>query len=496
MILQGFGTRMAPFFRPGEELQVEPLENGGARPGDVLVFRTQDRSYSIEPSNFSGWVTHRLIRRLQIGDQAAYLTKGDNRLLFDPVVFPEQVVGRVVRAGRRSLAKGPWRWLGRILAKISHLQAICFHRLLCLRHSRLNQLRLRWIHQGWFPRIPLRRGYEKAVNFFSRGPIPVLGERLIAWKMKAVAAVRGIRIKPYALADLEEMTVVWNQSFPDYPTTPERLKGRIFSSSEFDPSQCLVIRRRGRLLGWGWRSDRRIEGMILTPEGWESGAVKVLFHRLCSFHSSEFPASAEYGWMPLAETEEGPLLSPEAELAAEYGFQPVHLLTEMRLTKERFRESQEDYSSSGLSLRFWEEADAERFREEFQAPEYDERWVKRHFEMGGRPDRILLAVREGRRVGISFWLPDEEVSSIAQVGEWIWSVAQPPVRRGYGFYVVVDERARGQGIGSAMIRAGSELLFQQGCSEVMVWTRAEKVFERAGYLPQKKFLRMRRNLSS
>ncbi len=485
MILQGFGTSMAPFFRPGEELQVEPLEDAAVRPGDVLVFRTQD-----QPSNFHGWVTHRLIQRLQVGDQRIYLMKGDNRLLFDPVVFPEQIMGLVVRAGRRDLAKGPWRWVGRIIAGVSHLQAVCFHRLLCLRHSRLNQLRLYWIHRGWLPNISLRRRYESIVRFFLQAPAVVEG-CLAGLKTKIIGRIRGIQIKPWDPADLREMTAVWNQSFPEYATTPERLKGRIFSSSDFDPSQCWAVCRQGRLLGWGWRRGQRIERMALTPEGWGTGAAARLFHELCA-SSRGLPAVDECGWMPLTDTAEGPVLTPESELAARYGFQPVFLLTEMRLPRERFQKPDKEFSKNGISLRSWQEGDAERLRKEFQAPEYDPRFAERHFTLGGRTDRVLLAIQEGQVAGVSFWLPDEEVCSVAHLGEWIWSVAQPPARRGYGFHVVVDERCRGRGIGSAMMGEGSRRLFEDGCDEVLVWTRAEPVFERAGYLPQRRFLKMRR----
>lgn len=495
MILQGFGTSMSPFFRPGEELEVKPFEDPAIRPGDVLVFQTQDRSYSIESANFPAQVTHRLVRKLRVGDQRVYLTKGDNRLLFDPVVFPDQIVGRVIRAGRKNLTRGIWRRTGRVLAEISYLQAILFQWWMGVPFNGLGGFRWSEIH---------RKQFLQVVRRILHGPLPALEAFSNAVGRQIVAGTRGIRVEPWDSSAIEEMAQVWNRSFPKDGTTSERLEKRLFSSPDFDPSQCKVVYRRGRLVGWGFsavikmaggRWIRRVERIALLPEEWRSGTADVLFHRLGSSHPAEFPEVTEWGWMPVQESREGFLLSSEAELAARYGFQPVFLLTLMRFPRERGQEFQRKSLRNGVSVRLWEEGDEGRLQREFQAPEYDEQLVTEYFKAGGRPDRVLLAIRDGQIAGISFWLPDEEARSTAQLGGWVWSVAQPPVRRGYGFHVVVDERHRSQGIGSAMIAEGSRRLFEEGCDEVLVWTRAEPVFERAGYLPQRKFLRMRRTSS-
>lgn len=74
--------------------------------GDLVVYRPMMENGRL--------VIHRVIRRLRIGGKLAFLTKGDRRWMFDPLVLPEWIVGRV--AGKRN------RWL----AGVSCLQAVLF----------------------------------------------------------------------------------------------------------------------------------------------------------------------------------------------------------------------------------------------------------------------------------------------------------------------------------------------------------------------------------
>lgn len=114
------------------------------RVGDVLVFYPRSTEAPIGPPKEEIRVTHRVIRRFQVGNQPVFLTKGDDQWMFDPVVLPDQILGRV---GRR---RGWDQWI----AEVSYLQAMGYHRLKCMRPGRLNQL--------W------RRGRRKLAGFFRR----------------------------------------------------------------------------------------------------------------------------------------------------------------------------------------------------------------------------------------------------------------------------------------------------------------------------------------
>ena len=104
------------------------------RVGDLLVYHPRPKEDAIQAPDPDRLVTHRVIRQFQVGDQRVFLTKGDHRWVFDPVVLPDQIIGRIAR--RKS-----WdRWI----AQVSYLQAIAHHRWMCLRHGRVNSPR----HKG------------------------------------------------------------------------------------------------------------------------------------------------------------------------------------------------------------------------------------------------------------------------------------------------------------------------------------------------------------
>ncbi len=130
-----------------EDIQFEPIEGNAVRLGDVLVYHPRPQEDFIQAPELDRWVTHRMIRRLQVGEQTVFLTKGDNQPMFDPVIFSDQIVGRVVRAGNKDLTTGWRRGWGVTLARISYLRAIVRHRLMCMRFGCLNKLRLALIRR-------------------------------------------------------------------------------------------------------------------------------------------------------------------------------------------------------------------------------------------------------------------------------------------------------------------------------------------------------------
>lgn len=497
-LVRGFGTSMMPFLRSNEDLRFEPVAVGAVRLGDVLVYHPRPKETSIQAPESDRLVTHRVVRRLQVGEQIVFLTKGDNRLMFDPVVFPDQIVGRVVRAGKKDLTQGWWRGWGVGIARISYLQAVLYHRLMCLPFGRLNKLWLALARRGRIPSLALQRCYKTAVVLLLRGPRGV-GDWSGGWRRRCSAAIRGIRLERWKPDNLEAMTEVWNASFPHHPTTPERLKQRVLTAPDFDSSRCWILRRNGNLLGWGFsngsvkgRACRRIEGMALTPEGWVSGTAGLLFRRLIQPQPGEHPSSTECGPMPVSAVDGGIVFGRAAELAARHGFYPVSFLTEMVLTQERFQRFRKELSLRSVTIRSWRADDTEYFRTEFKASEYNERILQRHLALGGRLERILVAVRNHRPVGVSLWLPDEDVCSWVHLGGWIWSVAKPRRRRGFFFHLVVDVRERHRGVGPLLTWTSAERLFDSGCPEMLLWTKEEKLYRKLGFVSGQRFVRMRR----
>jgi signal peptidase I len=108
------GSSMFPLIRTGSLLQVQPLEMGQPRPGDVILFQSGE-----------ALVAHRLIRKEPRQGNPVLITRGD-AFPWHAIerVAPDQVLGRVVSVEWRPgwtlrLDSGPGRLLGRLLAPIS-----------------------------------------------------------------------------------------------------------------------------------------------------------------------------------------------------------------------------------------------------------------------------------------------------------------------------------------------------------------------------------------
>ena len=114
------------------------------RVGDLVTVRLRSTHATIESIPSGPVVIHRVVRALRIGGEPAFLTKGDRRATFDPLVLGCEVRGRITQPG------------GAALARISYLHGMAYHRLRCLRYGRLNRLRVRIQARGWLPRF--RRG--------------------------------------------------------------------------------------------------------------------------------------------------------------------------------------------------------------------------------------------------------------------------------------------------------------------------------------------------
>ncbi len=102
------GRSMLPLLQADDRVLVAHGSTG-IRRGDIVVFR-QDGEL----------IVHRVIGMYHRDGETIFVTKGDNRLHFDPPVSANEIVGRalaVQRAGRsRSLETPLWRFTGWLIA--------------------------------------------------------------------------------------------------------------------------------------------------------------------------------------------------------------------------------------------------------------------------------------------------------------------------------------------------------------------------------------------
>ncbi len=87
-------------------------------------------------------------------------------------------------------------------------------------------------------------------------------------------------------------------------------------------------------------------------------------------------------------------------------------------------------------------------------------------------DRILVAVRDGKVLGL--------------LTTHVTTVLHRPTPVGRITALIVTERARGQGIGRALVMAAERMFAARGCALVEVtsnrkWTEGHKFYERLGY---------------
>ena len=86
------GNSMAPFIRNSDVVLVEPRKASELRIGDIVFYRRTGGRH----------VAHRLVSKSGNSGLLVLTTRGDNLKHLDASVFPEQVLGRVVRIEGRN----------------------------------------------------------------------------------------------------------------------------------------------------------------------------------------------------------------------------------------------------------------------------------------------------------------------------------------------------------------------------------------------------------
>lgn len=84
---------MYPYFRSGDVIYIEKVPFQDLKPGEVIVFRREDR-----------WVAHRYIKRKDSDSHAVITTRGDACLRYDEAVSEANYVGKVVMRKRKDTA--------------------------------------------------------------------------------------------------------------------------------------------------------------------------------------------------------------------------------------------------------------------------------------------------------------------------------------------------------------------------------------------------------
>lgn len=106
---------MYPFIRDGDIIEVKPMEASAIRLGNVIFYRSAQEQL----------LAHRVIKVGAQYGQVDLVTKGDSASSPDPLVHPEQVLGRVVaiRRGERRirLDRGVYQLINVLWARLSPL---------------------------------------------------------------------------------------------------------------------------------------------------------------------------------------------------------------------------------------------------------------------------------------------------------------------------------------------------------------------------------------
>jgi signal peptidase I len=81
------GYSMYPAIKPGSVIYIEPfIDEQIPAPGEIIAWKRD-----------TGFVVHRLIRKVKEEDKICFITRGDSCVNEDKPVFREQIAGKVIR---------------------------------------------------------------------------------------------------------------------------------------------------------------------------------------------------------------------------------------------------------------------------------------------------------------------------------------------------------------------------------------------------------------
>ena len=494
-----FGTSMLPFFRPQGEVWYAPVEPSAIRTGDVITVRL----------GLHRLITHRVVKVTSDNGSPTFLTKGDNALLWDSPVFAHQILGKVTRVDQRDLTQPLWRQLGRLIAWFSYGQGVMY---LCLKESGWNRWRHLLERKGLFPRVRLLSLYQRLSP--PLGWIKAAGglqESFCTLRERRRFSKEGVQINAWTADDVGPMTQVWNEAFPNFRTSPDRLQRFVCQSPWFDPSGCFLVKKGGRLIGWAYASLRPdgaqrntqeastgfIEVVALGKENRNASIGKALIQELLRWFRGKGISRISLGPLPVRSLPYGFSLEPALDAAAACGFQPTSVFTELVLARSKFHREHLARSIQGVSLRDWQPNDDTVFPEFLRAYGYPfvSSMYQSYRARGGKGGILVASLENKRLVGICRWLLDSELNDYSDL-TWPWSVARHEGPRAYVFGLVVDRAWRGGQLGHLLAAWTLERALEAGAQEILIWAAKTAFYRRLGFVSGHQFLSMWRSLDA
>jgi signal peptidase I len=489
-----FGTSMYPFLKPGAEIRLEHCESAQVKPGDLLMFRSQAGVL----------ITHRVVKILRVDGRRAFLTKGDNRIHCDPSISHDQVVGRVTHINSKFIRSRAYQAAGRVIAFLTYGQSV-----LCqvLSKSSLNRLRHFMEEKGGWPRISLESWFGRAANpLIWLAAFQAALYRFQIQNLKRRLLKQGVILQPWSEREGDAMTQLWNEAFPEYAVTADRLKRLVFQSVRFKEACYYLAKKDGQLLGWisvvDESSDARfqwpvksgaIDIFVLSRKAWEMQLEKVLLQEALKWAQARGIRRIFLNPQPVPESHWGIAVTPLMIAASQFGFEPLRISEALTVSRENFHPVAPQALAPGISIRAYQEKDEPGVREFLTRTG---RLDTRYFLDAAAADGLLIAVFKDQVVGFCRWVPEEKIADCNEVA-WLWVVAAPARPRGYLFRLLVDQDFRSQGIGTAIAGRAFAELFQAGCQEIVLMTLQNDpdilpFYTRFGFRKTGSFIRMKR----
>ncbi len=466
---------MLPFFQPGEDIWFKPVSINFIQPGDIITY--QEKPYV--------FVTHRVIKITKHNGKIAFITKGDNRFHWDPLVENDQIVGKVIRAGNRNLNRFWWRWLGRMIAFLSYLQGNLYQRMI---QSRLNQFRHHLAQKGLFPKIN-----PFAVFRMISSPlfwITYLRNYFSDWKSRRLMSSQTITIKEWLPEDNEILFKIWNENFPEYRTSQERFNQKFCGGRGFNPSNCFILHDKKNILGWTSANPKGvIDVLAVTHSAVQDQAAKILIQENLNQFKQNKVKTIYVGPQRLRGDTFEIQHSPFFTALTKTGFYPYHMNIELSLTRSEYRKLS---MSSQPNLEFTQKPDSAALNHFFDRNKIEME------QTGGKNETTggLAGILKNKIVCYCRFLTDTQVENYRDIN-WVWSISEPKVPTGYFFRLIVDEELKRKGIGTITAMKAFKSLFDAGCETIILAVNQngfyERFYERFGFRKKGCYVAWKRN---
>ncbi len=323
-----------------------------------------------------------------------------------------------------------------------------------------------------------------------------------------------INIAPFEPAMSTGVIALWNRCIgAAYPMTERLLRQQVLDDPFAQPDGNLVALDGGRVVGWllcrclsavppslsGYRGRASIGALCVDPDYRRRGIGSRLYdqgERFLAAQGAEVISVVHY---PGHLTPGIPFEAPDLKAFFDQrGFQEWTEASDLQRQLH-------DYPANGAAEVKWVGPGAEatlrpaRDGEEavitaFLGREFPGGWeyeTARHFDAGGAPDDILIAVSTGTILGFCRTFTAE---SLHLGGSTHWF---PLLRARWGGLgpIGVAVAHRGRGLGFALLRYSITSLKQRGVDDLVIdWTVLERFYEKAGFGVWKRYWLGRKTL--